>query len=210
MWQQVGLKVWSNLSSTVGLCAFEQVVHLWRDVKASCEGLRGGAVSFPRASPAWLLTTPPNGELATRLWIDWCWIINPGSYHPNAPILRLQLYMLFFHNRSKAESNIRQGQAAKPWGTRAKPPGRSLSPNLSSCLLLICLILLFRKWRNDRRSERNLCNCVKTGAMLYQLSYEATDVGSRLAACGPVKDGRHLVAYDLFDISVMVSFALLL
>ena len=53
------------------------------------------------------------------------------------------------------------------------------------------------KWRNDRRSELNLCNCVKkpeknlglqrglnpwprdTGAMLYQLSYEATDVGSR-------------------------------
>ena len=54
------------------------------------------------------------------------------------------------------------------------------------------------KWRNDRRSEFNLCNCVKkpekkiqdfnevwtrdhtiTGAMLYQLSYEATDVGSR-------------------------------
>ena len=53
------------------------------------------------------------------------------------------------------------------------------------------------KWRNDRRSERNLCNCVKkaeknsglqrglnpwprdTGVMLYQLSYEATDVGSR-------------------------------
>ena len=51
------------------------------------------------------------------------------------------------------------------------------------------------KWRNDRRSERNLCNYVKkpeknsgpqralnlwprnTGAMLYQLSYEATDVG---------------------------------
>ena len=54
------------------------------------------------------------------------------------------------------------------------------------------------KWRNDRRSEHNLCNCVKkpekknsglqqglnpwphdTDAMLYQLSYEATDVGSR-------------------------------
>ena len=54
------------------------------------------------------------------------------------------------------------------------------------------------KWRNDRRSERNLCNCVKkpekkildlnrvwtrdlaiTGAMLYQLRYEAIDVGSR-------------------------------
>ena len=53
------------------------------------------------------------------------------------------------------------------------------------------------KWRNDRRSEHNLCNCVKkpekiqdfngvwtcdhaiTGAMLYQLSYEATDIGSR-------------------------------
>ena len=55
------------------------------------------------------------------------------------------------------------------------------------------------KWSNDRRSERNLCNCVKkaekkkksglqrglnpwprdTGAMLYQLSYGATDAGSR-------------------------------
>ena len=53
------------------------------------------------------------------------------------------------------------------------------------------------KWRKDRRSERNLCNCVKkpeknsglqrglnpwprdTGSMLYQPSYEATDVGSR-------------------------------
>ena len=54
------------------------------------------------------------------------------------------------------------------------------------------------KWRNDRRSERNLCNCVKktgkknqdfnevwirdlaiTRAMLYQLSYEAIDVGNR-------------------------------
>ena len=57
------------------------------------------------------------------------------------------------------------------------------------------------KWNvdeeNDRRSERNLCNCVKkpekiqdfnrvwthdlaiTGAMLYQLSYGATDIGSR-------------------------------
>ena len=50
------------------------------------------------------------------------------------------------------------------------------------------------KWRNDRRSERNLCNCVKnpekiqdfnwvwtrdlaiTSVMLYQLSYEATDI----------------------------------
>ena len=49
------------------------------------------------------------------------------------------------------------------------------------------------KWRNDRRIERNLCNCVKkpekisglqrglnpfprdTGAMLYQLSYQASD-----------------------------------
>ena len=66
------------------------------------------------------------------------------------------------------------------------------------------------KWRNDGRSERNLCNCVKkpekktqkqkqkneiqdfngvwnrdlaiTGAMLYQMSYEATDVGSRSIA----------------------------
>ena len=65
------------------------------------------------------------------------------------------------------------------------------------------------KWRNDRRSERNLCNCVKkpeknlglqrglnlwphdVGAMLYQLSYEATDVGSRSIIVGlyfPIKE----------------------
>ena len=65
------------------------------------------------------------------------------------------------------------------------------------------------KWRNDRRSERNLCNRVKkpekkikdfngvwtrdltiTGAMLYQLSYEATDVGSRsiVGSNVPVKE----------------------
>ena len=65
------------------------------------------------------------------------------------------------------------------------------------------------KWRNDRRSERKLCNCVKkpekknsglqrrlnpwsrdTGAMLYQLSNEATDVGSRLieGSYVPVKE----------------------
>ena len=65
------------------------------------------------------------------------------------------------------------------------------------------------KWRNDLRSERNLCNCVKkhekkihdfngiwtrdlaiTGAMLYQLSYEATDVGSRsiVGSNVPVKE----------------------
>ena len=59
------------------------------------------------------------------------------------------------------------------------------------------------KWRNDLRSERNLCNCIKkpekkknqdfngvltrdlliTDAMLCQLSYEATDVGSRSGDC---------------------------
>ena len=64
------------------------------------------------------------------------------------------------------------------------------------------------KWRNDRRSERNLCKWVKkpekiqdfngvwtrdltnTGAMLYQLSYEATDVGSRsiVGSYVPVKE----------------------
>ena len=67
------------------------------------------------------------------------------------------------------------------------------------------------KWRNDRRSERNLCNCHELrkeawkilglqrglnprprdiGAMLYQLSYEATDVGSRsiVGSYVPVKE----------------------
>ena len=64
------------------------------------------------------------------------------------------------------------------------------------------------RWRNDRRSERNLCNFVKkpeknsglqrglntwprdTGAMLHQLSYETTDVGSRsiVGSYVPVKE----------------------
>ena len=64
------------------------------------------------------------------------------------------------------------------------------------------------KWRNDRRSERNLRNCVKkpeknpglqrglnpwlaiTEAMPYPLSYEATDVGSRsiVGSYVPVKE----------------------
>ena len=40
------------------------------------------------------------------------------------------------------------------------------------------------KWRSDRRSERHLCSCVKKIAIavrcsIYQLSYEATDFGSR-------------------------------
>ena len=60
--------------------------------------------------------------------------------------------------------------------------------------------------KNDRRScDRNFYNCVKkpeknfldfnpwrrdTGATLYQLSYEATDVGSRsiVGSYVPVKD----------------------
>ena len=65
------------------------------------------------------------------------------------------------------------------------------------------------RWRNDRRSECNLCNCVKkpekkiqdfngvwtrdlaiSGAMLYQLSYEATNVGGRsiVGSYVPVKE----------------------
>ena len=64
-------------------------------------------------------------------------------------------------------------------------------------LLILAYAIPYWKWRNDRRRERNLWNCVKkpernsglqrglnpwprhTVAMLYQLSYEATDVGSR-------------------------------
>ena len=69
-------------------------------------------------------------------------------------------------------------------------------------------ILTSWKWRSDRRRERNLCNFVKkpeknsglqrglnpwprnTGAMLYQLSHEATDVGSRsiVGSYVPVKE----------------------
>ena len=64
------------------------------------------------------------------------------------------------------------------------------------------------KMKNDRRSEPNLCNCVRskkkiqdfnrvwtrdlaiTDATLYQLSYEATDVGSRsiVGSYVPVKE----------------------
>ena len=80
----------------------------------------------------------------------------------------------------------------------------AVNPQIKLLLVSVVLFNNFWKWRNDRRSERNLCNCVKkpekkrkkkkkiqdfngvwtrdlaiTGAMLYQLSYEATDVGSR-------------------------------
>ena len=47
------------------------------------------------------------------------------------------------------------------------------------------------KWRNDRRSERGLNPWPRdTGAMLYQLSCEATDVGSRsiVGSYVPVKE----------------------
>ena len=74
------------------------------------------------------------------------------------------------------------------------------------------------KWRNDRRSERNLCNCVNkpekkvhdlngigirdlaiTGAMLYQLSYEATDVWRRsiVGSYVPVKEMKEFLLNDL-------------
>ena len=66
-----------------------------------------------------------------------------------------------------------------------------------------------KKWSSLTGSERKLCNCVKkpekknsglqrglnpwprdTGAMLYQLSYEATDLGSRsiVGSYVPVKE----------------------
>ena len=76
------------------------------------------------------------------------------------------------------------------------------------------------KWRNDPRSERNLCHCVKkhernsglqrglnpwprdTGAMLYQLSYEATDVGSR-SIVGSYVPLKEMSVYDIWNKSYM-------
>ena len=76
------------------------------------------------------------------------------------------------------------------------------------------------KWKNDRRSERNLCNCVKklekiqefngvwtrdlaiTGAMLYQLSYEATDVGSR-SIVGSYVPMKEMSVNDIWNKSYM-------
>ena len=72
------------------------------------------------------------------------------------------------------------------------------------------------KWRNDRRSERNLWNCVKkpeiiqdfngvwtrdlaiTGAMLYQMSYEATDVGSR-SIVGSYVPAKEMSVNDIWN-----------
>ena len=72
--------------------------------------------------------------------------------------------------------------------------------------------------KNDPRSyDRNFCNCVKkpeknsglqrglnpwlrdTGATLYQLSYEATNVGSTsiLGSYAPVKDMKVNDAYEI-------------
>ena len=76
------------------------------------------------------------------------------------------------------------------------------------------------KWRNDRRIDRNLCSCVKklekysglqrglnpwhrdTGVMLYQLSYEATDVGSRSIVGSNVPEGEMSVN-DIWNKSYM-------
>ena len=76
------------------------------------------------------------------------------------------------------------------------------------------------KWRNDRRSERNLCNCGEkpeknsglqrrlnlwhrdTGAMLYQLSYEATDVGSR-SIVGSYDSVKEMSVDDIWNKSYM-------
>ena len=76
------------------------------------------------------------------------------------------------------------------------------------------------KWRNDRRSKRNLCNCVKkpeknsglqrglnpwprdTGAMLYQLSYEAIDVGSR-SVVGSYVPVKEMSVNDIWNKSYM-------
>ena len=76
------------------------------------------------------------------------------------------------------------------------------------------------KWRNDRRSKRNLCNCVKkpeknsglqrdlnpwprdTGAMLYQLSYEANDVGSR-SIVGSYVPLKEMSVNDIWNKSYM-------
>ena len=76
------------------------------------------------------------------------------------------------------------------------------------------------KWRRGRRSERNLCNCVKkpeknsglqrslnpwprdTGAMLYQLSYEPTDVGSR-AIVGSYVPVKKVSVNDIWNESYM-------
>ena len=68
--------------------------------------------------------------------------------------------------------------------------------------------------------KRNLCNCVKkpeknsglqrglnpwpcdTGAMLYQLSYEATDVGSR-SVVGSYVPVKEMSVYDIWNESYM-------
>ena len=86
--------------------------------------------------------------------------------------------------------------------------------------LYISLTTLW-KWRNDRRSERNLCICVKkpekkirtltgfepvtsrfTVAMLYQLSYEATDVGSR-SIVGSNVSVKEMSVNDIWNKSYM-------
>ena len=79
------------------------------------------------------------------------------------------------------------------------------------------------KWRNDRRSECNLCNCVKkpeknsglqrglnpwprdTGAMLYQLSYEATDIGSRSIVGSYVPVKEIISAVHIWFISYIIN-----
>ena len=79
------------------------------------------------------------------------------------------------------------------------------------------------KWRNDRRSKRNLCNCVKkpeknpglqrglnpwprdTSAMLYQLSYEATDIAFTATIISSFSLFHFISAVHIWFISYIIN-----
>ena len=170
MWQQVGLKVWSNLSSTVCLWASSPFMARYQ---SELRGItrRGGVFStcfsgvtsdhahkwraYPQAM-IWLI-------LDNKSWF------RSSQMNPSLDCSCICYAIFFTLDREQSRTS---GASSEAMGNKGKSP-RPLSQPKSLLLFLPNFIF-------------------------------------SLAAGGPVKDGRHLVAYNLFDISVMVSFALLL
>ena len=170
MWQQVGLKVWSNLSST--LCLWLSSPFMAR-YQSELRGITRRSGVFSTCFSGVTSDHAPKWRACRQAMI---WLILDHkswfrSSQMNPPLGCSCTCYFFTLDREQSRTSVRGNQQSHE-EQGAKAPGRSLSPNLSSCF---CLILLFRSPR----------------VALW-------------------KDGRHLVAHDLFDISVMVNFALLL
>lgn len=123
MWQQVGLKVWSNLSSTVCLWASSPFMARYQSELRGITRRSGvfstcfSGVTFDHA-PKWRACHQ------AMIWL----ILDHKSWFRSSqmnPPLGCSCTCYFFTlDREQSRTSVR-GKQAKPWGTRAKAPGRS-------------------------------------------------------------------------------------